>query len=85
MVLSCESVSDRLPHLTWVGPNGPVTSGNGITVFSKNTSETASQSKLEFCPLLTSHAGCYTCISNVESGFSIKKKNQIVSIQSKCS
>ena len=83
VVLTCESVSDRLPHLTWVGPDGPVTSGNGITVLYKNINETASQSTLAFHPLRTSHAGLYTCTSNVESGFSVKEESHSVSVQSK--
>ena len=85
MVLTCESVSDRLPHLTWVGPDGPITSGNDINLFSKNINETASQSTLVFHMIRTSHAGRYTCISNVEGDFSVKNESHIVSIQSKSS
>ena len=73
VVLTCLSASDRLPQLTWEGPSGPVSSGSGITVLEEQERENnTARSALIFSPLQTSHAGAYTCASNIESGFKTK-------------
>ena len=79
MVLTCQSVSGIRTQLTWVGPNGPVTSGSGVTVITST-----SQSTLAFHPLRVSHAGRYTCISTVEKIGSIKRASTLLSVQGKC-
>jgi len=32
LTLTCTAVIDQVPHLKWIGPDGPVTSGGGITM-----------------------------------------------------
>lgn len=80
MVLTCEAISNIPTKLTWVGPSGPVTSGNGVTVVIYPD---ALQSNLAFYPLRPSHAGEYTCISTVEEVDSVKEASKLVSIQGK--
>lgn len=80
MVLTCEAISNIPPKLTWVGPNGPVKNGNGVTVV---TYPDTFQSSLAFYPLRPSHAGQYTCISSVEDVDSVKEASKLVSVQGK--
>ena len=80
MVLTCQSMSSLPSKMTWMGPNGPVTSGNGVTVV---TDEQNSQSSLAFHPVRVSHAGQYTCISVVEEVGSLKEANILVAVQRK--
>lgn len=82
LILTCNSVSNKPHILSWMGPNGLVTSGDGITVQLEEESDTVLQSSLIFSPLRTSHAGNYSCISNVEEGFSIKEVISFLGIQS---
>ena len=80
MVLTCQSLSSVPSEMTWVGPNGPVTNGNGVTVV---TDEENSQSSLAFHPVRVSHAGQYTCISLVEEVGSLKEASILVAVQRK--
>ena len=83
LILTCDSVSNRSFLLSWLGPDGLVTSGDGITVQVEEESDTALHSSLIFSPLRTSHAGNYTCISNVAEGFSVKEVISFLSVKSK--
>lgn len=80
MVLTCEATSSLPSQLSWVGPSGPVTSGNGVTVVNYPYT---SQSNLAFHPLKVSHAGQYTCVSTVEEVGSVKEASKLVSVQGK--
>ena len=80
VVLTCQSMSSLPSQMTWVGPNGPVTSGNGVTVV---TDEQISQSGLALHPVRVSHAGQYTCVSVVEEVGSLKEASILVAVQRK--
>ena len=78
VVLTCHSMSSLPSQITWVGPDGPVTSGNGVTLI---TDQENSESSLAFHPVTVSHAGQYTCISTVEEVSSIEEASILVSVQ----
>lgn len=80
--LTCMSTSNLVPQLRWEGPNGPVSSGDGITIHQQQKNNNAVTNVLVFSPLRTSHAGAYTCISNVENGFSVNKSTISLYVQS---
>lgn len=82
LVLTCCSESSRVPHLSWIGPDGPVVEKNGISLLIEQEQDNSAKGSLIFFPLHTSHAGEYTCISDVETGFSIRNATTIVSIKS---
>ena len=82
-VLACLTESNMFTNVTWMGPDGTITSGNGITLHVQKENETTVKYLLKFLILKTSHAGNYTCISNVEDGFSTKEVTTLVWPQSK--
>ena len=51
LTLTCTAVTDRVPHLKWIGPVGLVTSGDGITVSEQVDGVTTSVITLTFDPL----------------------------------
>ena len=50
-----------LPTLQWRDSDGPLVSGEGITVGSQNTLGTMSSLVLEFDPLHVAHGGLFIC------------------------
>lgn len=80
MVLVCTSVSSTPSVQTWVGPDGPVRSGRGVTVID---AADVGRSTLAFHPLRVSHAGQYKCISTVEVAGSVKEASTLVSVKGK--
>lgn len=80
VVLVCTSVSSIPSVQTWVGPDGPVRSGRGVTLID---AADLGRSTLAFHPLRVSHAGLYRCISTVEVAGSIKEASTLVSVKGK--
>ena len=84
LTLNCSVVSDRVPQLTWVGPNGTVVTGNGITVSPQTDNDQISTIILTFSSIRTSHAGYYNCSSEVtEEPMSTTWDTYLVRVQSK--
>ena len=57
----------NMPSAHWMGPSGPVTSGDDIIVTETFTNDTTVTVTLSFSSLHTSHAGLYTCQGTVVS------------------
>ena len=57
----------NMPSAHWMGPSGPVTSGDDIIVTETFSNETTVTVTLSFSSLHTSHAGLYTCQGTVVS------------------
>ena len=68
LMLNCTSMSNHMPDMLSVGPNGPAIGENGSTV-EQVTSDLKS-TILVFHPLQTSHVGNYICKSIIEVNFS---------------
>ena len=83
VTLTCEVVSNLPTQLSWTGPNGPVTSGDGITVVEMLVDPQTTRSTLAFHPLRVSHAGEYTCFSRLTQVASEKEASMLVNVQSK--
>ena len=83
VTLTCEVVSNAPTQLTWTGPNGPVTSGGGVSIITDPVDQQTTHSTLAFHPLLVSHAGQYTCRSTLAGIPSVEEANMIVSVQGK--
>ena len=82
LALTCYSTCNRLARLSWESDSAPVTGGVGISVHQDQESPNTVKSVLIFYPLRTSHAGDYTCVSDVENGFAIKRSTTHVHVQS---
>ena len=72
LTLTCtvtEAISGltNMPSAHWVGPSGPVTSGDDIVVTETFSNDTTVTVTLSFSSLHTSHAGLYTCQGTVVS------------------
>ena len=81
LTLNCTVVSDRMPLLTWVGPNG---TENGTTVSLQTDNGRISTITLTFSPIQTSHAGYYNCTSELtEEPSSTIREAYLVRVQSK--
>ena len=83
LTLTCTAVCDRVPRLTWVGPNGAVVTGNGITVSPQTDDGRISTLTLTFNSIRTSHAGYYNCTSEVTEPLSTTWDAYLVRVQSK--
>ena len=83
LTLTCTAVCDRVPRLTWVGPNGAVATGNGTTVSPQFDSGRISTITLTFSSIRTSHAGYYNCTSEVTEPMSTAWDAHLVRVQSK--
>ena len=57
----------NMPSAHWMGPSGPVTSGDDIVVTETFSNDTTITVTLSFSSLHTSHAGLYTCQGTVVS------------------
>ena len=57
----------NMPSAHWMGPSGPVTSGDDIIVTETFSNDTTVTVTLSFSSLHTSHAGLYTCQGTVVS------------------
>ena len=57
----------NMPSAHWMGPSGPVTSGDDIVVNETFSNATTVTVTLSFSSLHTSHAGLYTCQGTVVS------------------
>ena len=57
----------NIPCVHWMGPSGPVTSGDDIVVTEIFSNDTTVTVTLSFFSLHTSHAGLYTCQGTVVS------------------
>ena len=57
----------NMPSAHWMGPSGPVTSGDDIVVTETFSNATTVTVTLSFSSLHTSHAGLYTCQGTVVS------------------
>ena len=57
----------NMPSAHWMGPSGPVTSGDDIVVTETFSNDTTVTVTLSFSSLHTSHAGLYTCQGTVVS------------------
>ena len=51
----------NMPSAHWMGPSGPVTSGDDIVMTETFRNDTTVTVTLSFSSLHTSHAGLYTC------------------------
>ena len=56
-----------MPSAHWMGPSGPVTSGDDIVVTDNFSNDTTVTVTLSFSSLHTSHVGLYTCQGTVVS------------------
>ena len=70
LTLTCtvrETISGltNMPSAHWMGPSGPVTSGEDIVVTQTARDNTTANVTLTFSSLHTSHAGEYTCQGTV--------------------
>ena len=70
LTLTCtvrETISGltNMPSAHWMGPSGPVTSGEDIVVTEKVRDDTTATVTVTFSSLHTSHAGQYTCQGTV--------------------
>ena len=83
LTLNCTAVSSRTPNVTWTGPNGPAVDENGITLSEQTNDGLMASVLLTIDPLQTSHAGYYTCVSNIEDGVSEKQAQYLVIVKSK--
>ena len=83
LTLTCTAVCDRVPRLTWVGPNGAVVTGNGITVSPQTNDGRISTLTLTFNSIRTSHAGYYRCMSELTEPLSTVQADYLVRVQSK--
>ena len=82
LTLNCTTISNHMPDMMWVGPNGPAIAENGSTV-SEQVNGDLKSTILMFDPLRTSHAGNYTCISIIEDNFSTIQAHHLVTVESK--
>ena len=57
----------NMPSAYWMGPSGPVTSGDDIVMTETFSNDTTVTVTLSFSSLHTSHAGLYTCQGTVVS------------------
>ena len=57
----------NMPSAHWMGPSGPVTSGDNIVVTETFSNDMTVTVTLSFSSLHTSHAGLYTCQGTVVS------------------
>ena len=57
----------NMPSAHWMGPSGPVTSGDDIVVTETFSNATTVTVTFSFSSLHTSHAGLYTCQGTVVS------------------
>ena len=57
----------NMPSAHWMGPSGPVTSGDDIIMTETFSNDTTVTVTLSFSSLHTSHAGLYTCQGTVVS------------------
>ena len=57
----------NMPSAHWMGPSGPVTSGNDIVVTEILHNDTMVTAIISFSSLHTSHAGLYICQGTVVS------------------
>ena len=80
-MLNCTSMSNHMPDMLSVGPNGPAIGENGSTV-EQVTSDLKS-TILVFHPLQTSHVGNYICKSIIEVNFSTIQAHHLVTVESK--
>ena len=83
--LICEVVSDRIPLVTWIDPNGvpcPL-SGPDMTVSAPLRDGSVTTVILTFNSIRTSQSGIYVCISNITVPSSIKQTSYLVRVQSK--
>lgn len=83
LTLICTATSNHIPHLMWIGPNGPAVDGNGTTVSEQIRDGLESSMLLVIDPVRTSLAGYYTCISNIEGSLSEKQAQYLVTVESK--
>ena len=78
----------NMPSAHWMGPSGPVTSGDDIVMTETFSNDTTVTVTLSFPLLYTSHAGLYTCQGTVVSpavvdDLTITSSPDIVSISCK--
>lgn len=83
LTLTCSAVCDRVPHLTLIGPNGVVVTGNGTTVSPQTDNGRISTITLIFSSIQTSRAGYYNCTSEVIEPISTTWDGYLVRVQSK--
>ena len=57
----------NMPSAHWMGPSGPVTSGDDIVVTETFSNDTTVTVTLSFSSLHTSHTGLYTCQGTIVS------------------
>lgn len=83
LTLTCTAVSDRVPQLTWIGPNGAVVTGSGTTVSSQIQNGRRNTITLTFNSIRTSHAGYYNCTSKIMEPLSTTSTVYLVRVRSK--
>jgi len=82
LMLKCTTMSNHVPDMLWIGSNGTAITENGSSV-SEQVNGDLKSTTLMFDPLRTSHAGNYTCISNIEDNFSTIQAHHLVTVESK--
>ena len=65
----------NVPSAQWMGPSGPVTSGDDIVVTETFSNDMTVTVTLSFSSLHTSHAGLYTCQGTVVSPAAVDDVN----------
>ena len=66
----------NMPSAHWMGPSGPVTSGEDIVVTETFSNDTTATLTLAFSSLRTSHAGEYMCQGTVVTAEGVGRCDQ---------
>ena len=83
-----EGVRSEDVSIEWMGPRGPVTSGDNIEREGLTTEGNVTRSRLVFSPLHTSDRGQYTCTGGISVdsvGVNVSSSDSVhVNVTSKC-
>ena len=83
-----EGVRSEDVSIEWMGPHGPVTSGDNIETEGVTTEGNVTRGRLVFSPLHTSNRGQYTCTGRISVdsvGVAVSSSDSIhINITSKC-
>ena len=83
-----EGVRSEDVSIEWMGPHGPVTSGDSIEIEGLTTKSNVTRSRLVFSPLHTPDRGQYTCTGRISVdsvGVDVSSSDSIpIDVTSKC-